>query len=75
MQRVVCFLVQSAPVNGSESFDIVLSASKQNIASQMNLAPETFSRALGSLSERGLIKVKGRTITVVDRQALSSFSA
>jgi CRP-like cAMP-binding protein len=75
MQRVVCFLVQSAPVDGSTSFDIVLTASKQNLASQMNLAPETFSRALGNLTEKGLIKVKGRTITVIDRALLSQFSA
>ena len=75
MQRVVCFLVQSAPADGSTSFDIVLTASKQNLASQMNLAPETFSRALGNLTEKGLIKVKGRTITVIDRELLSQFSA
>ncbi len=75
MQRVVCFLVQSAPADGSTSFDIVLTASKQNLASQMNLAPETFSRALGNLMEKGLIKVKGRTITVIDRELLSQFSA
>lgn len=75
MQRVVCFLIQSAPTDGSKIYDIVLSASKQNIASQLNLAPETFSRALGNLTERGLIKVKGRTISVLNRQLLSNFSA
>ncbi len=75
MQRVVCFLIQSAPADGSLAFDIVLKASKQNIASQLNLAPETFSRALGNLTERGLIKVKGRTITVLNRQLLGNFSA
>lgn len=75
MQRVVCFLIQSAPANGNAVFDIVLQASKQNIASQLNLAPETFSRVLGDLSDKGLIVVKGRTITVLDRQLLSGFSA
>jgi CRP-like cAMP-binding protein len=75
MQRVVCFLIQSAPVNGSETYDIVLHSSKQNIASQLNLAPETFSRALGNLTEKGLIKVKGRTINVLNRQLLGAFSA
>ena len=75
MQRVVCFLIQSAPSNGSDTYDIVLHSSKQNIASQLNLAPETFSRALGNLTEKGLIKVKGRTISVLNRQLLGAFSA
>lgn len=75
VQRVVCFLIQSAPADGSPIFDIVLPSSKQNIASQLNLAPETFSRVLGHLSEKKLIRVKGRTITVLDRQSLSNFNA
>jgi CRP-like cAMP-binding protein len=74
MQRVVCFLIQAAPSGSTDRFEITLTASKQNIASQLNLAPETFSRALGNLSEKGLIQVKGRTITVLDRQLLSAFS-
>jgi CRP/FNR family transcriptional regulator, dissimilatory nitrate respiration regulator len=74
MQRVVCFLIQAAPSGATDRFEITLTASKQNIASQLNLAPETFSRALGNLSEKGLIQVKGRTITVLDRQMLSAFS-
>jgi CRP-like cAMP-binding protein len=40
----------------------------------MNLAPETFSRVLGHLSDKGLIHVKGRTITVLDRQQLRNFT-
>jgi CRP/FNR family transcriptional regulator, dissimilatory nitrate respiration regulator len=73
VQRVVCFLIQSAPAVAAGIFDIVLPSSKQNIASQLNLAPETFSRVLGHLSEQGLIKVKGRTITVLNRQMLAGF--
>lgn len=75
MQRVVCFLVQCAPAGDETVFDIVLPSSKQNIASHLNLAPETFSRVLGHLTDKGLIRVKGRTITVLDRQALSNFNA
>ena len=75
MQRVVCYLVQAAPAGDSTEFEIVLQASKQNIASQMNLAPETLSRVLSDLSEKNLIKVKGRTIAVLDRQQLRNFIA
>lgn len=73
VQRVVCFLVQSASESG-QTFEVGLPASKQTIASQLNLAPETFSRVLGQLTEAGLIEVKGRRITVRDRQRLIAFS-
>jgi CRP-like cAMP-binding protein len=73
-QRVVCFLNQSLPAIEQGSCDIHLPASKQTIASQLNLAPETLSRVLGHLSEAGLIKVKGRTITVLDSRKLRDFN-
>lgn len=74
-QRVVCFLAQSLPSPCETPYDIHLPASKQTIASQLNLAPETLSRVLGHLSDAGLIKVKGRTITVLDGQKLRTFNA
>ena len=72
-QRVVCFLVQAIPSLDENCCEIHLSASKQTVASQLNLAPETLSRVLGHLSEAGLIKVKGRTITILDCQKLRTF--
>lgn len=39
----------------------------------LNLAPETFSRVLGQLSEAGLIEVKGRNITVLNRDGLIAY--
>lgn len=75
VQRVVCFLIQCAPETGTTGFTVQLPASKQAIASRLNLAPETFSRVLNELTERGLIQVRGRAITVPDRQALRDFSA
>lgn len=73
-QRVVCFLNQSLPAFEEGPYDIHLPASKQTIASQLNLAPETLSRVLGHLADSGLIKVKGRTITVLNGQALRAFN-
>ncbi len=77
MERVVCFLTHhqpSVPVAPGH-FTIQLDTSKQTIASQLNLAPETFSRVLGHLSEAGLIRVKGRNITVLDRDRLRTFQS
>lgn len=75
MQRVVCFLSQQVPPDVVENFTIQLANSKQTIASQLNLAPETFSRVLSQLSEAGLIAVNGRAITVTSRDKLAKFQA
>ena len=39
---------------------------KRHIASQLAITPETFSRMLRHLSDRGLIEVMGYTIRVLD---------
>lgn len=72
-QRVIGFLLQLAdkPIKGHAMFE--LPASKQVIASRLNLTPETFSRILHSLSQAGLITVKGKRITVPDITRLSRF--
>jgi CRP-like cAMP-binding protein len=59
------------PTKGHATFE--LPASKQVIASRLNLTPETFSRILHSLSQAGLITVKGKRITVPDITRLSRF--
>ena len=41
-QRVICFLTNLAPPGQPKQYEILLPASKQTIASQLNLAPETF---------------------------------
>ncbi|MDD4882641.1 MAG: Crp/Fnr family transcriptional regulator [Gallionellaceae bacterium] len=75
MQRVVCYLSQQVPAEQAEAFTIQLANNKQTIASQLNLAPETFSRVLNQLSEAGLIQVSGRAITVANRERLIQFQA
>ena len=73
-QRVICFLANMAPPNKPDQYEIVLPASKQTIASQLNLAPETFSRVLGHLAGAGLIQVKGRSIKVLSLPRLIAFN-
>jgi CRP-like cAMP-binding protein len=75
MQRVVCYLSQQIPSEQDGRFTIQLASSKQTVASQLNLAPETFSRVLSQLSEAGLIEVSGRAITVASRDQLVKFQA
>lgn len=68
-QRVVGYLLQHECL-GEQTVTVELPASKQVIASRLNLTPETFSRILHSLTEAGLIAVDGRRITILDVDAL-----
>lgn len=72
-QRVVHYLSQMAP-NDADSFELLLDVNKQTIASQLNLAPETFSRVLGRLVKDGFIEVKGRSIKVMNLRTLRDFA-
>ncbi|MHC4696995.1 MAG: Crp/Fnr family transcriptional regulator [Planctomycetota bacterium] len=49
-----------------------LTESKKDIASQLGMAPETFSRALADLEARNLIRPSGRQVDLVDAEALES---
>ena len=51
---------------------VKLPAAKAAIATQLNLTPETFSRLLRELADRGLIRVQGRTIVVPEAERLAS---
>jgi CRP/FNR family transcriptional regulator len=51
---------------------IKLGAPKKEIASQLGMAPETFSRAQADLETSGLISVSGRSIEVADPPALEA---
>jgi CRP-like cAMP-binding protein len=73
LQRVIGYLLQQCPETGNgktiaefeiAEFEIVLPASKQVIASRLNLTPETLSRVFAELSRNGLIEVDGRAIKV-----------
>ena len=53
-------------------YRIQLSHPKKQIASQLGMAPETFSRAQSDLESRGLIVVSGRSIEIVDMLGLEA---
>lgn len=68
LQRVIHYLTQRAPPD-LDHYDLQLD-SKQIIASQLNLAPETLSRVLSRLTRSGYIRMKGRNVTILKREAL-----
>lgn len=72
-QRLIGFLLEQRQNSVNGVTEIELPASKNVIASRLNLTPETLSRILHSLSERGLISVHGRMIHIHDVERLRSF--
>jgi len=74
-QRLIGFLIQQVGVGAATGrpVEFDLPASKNIIASRLNLTPETLSRILHNLMETGLITVKGRRITVHDVERLCRF--
>lgn len=75
MQRVIGYLIQHCPQesNCSGALEINLPTSKQVIASRLNLTPETLSRIFHDLTDRSLISVHGKVITILDMQRLREF--
>ncbi|MBI4204731.1 MAG: Crp/Fnr family transcriptional regulator [Betaproteobacteria bacterium] len=75
MQRVIGYLLRDEPEKGNHAapLSIALPSSKLVIASRLNLTPEHFSRILHDLSEAGLIRVEGRSISILDVEGLRTF--
>lgn len=70
-QRTIGYLLQGDTFKDGDHFR--LEASKTVIASRLNLTPEHFSRIIHELSANGLIKIKGREITILNINGLRSF--
>lgn len=75
MQRVAHYLVHNA--NGDDDTpEVRLCSSKQTIASQLNMTPESFSRVLSRFAREGLIRNQGhRAIRLTDYSGLMSLAA
>jgi CRP-like cAMP-binding protein len=66
--RVAGYLLHHAGGNGA---DLVLDAPKQVLAARLSITPETFSRVLRRLSNRGVIAVERDLVHIRDRAKLS----
>lgn len=70
-QRVIGYLLKYPDMIEGHPFR--LEASKSVIASRLNLTPEHFSRILRELTDRKLIRVRGREITALNMDALVNY--
>jgi CRP-like cAMP-binding protein len=71
-QRLIGYLLQIAG-DAPEGAHLTLPSSKTNIASLLNLTPETLSRTMLKLQQAGLIEVRGKDITILDVEGLRRF--
>ncbi len=69
-QRLVRYLLSSC--SGERSCEIVLETRKGDLARLLGTIGETLSRTLAQMEREGLIKVRGRRITVLDCPRLRS---
>ena len=70
--RVAGYLREQA---GNHRREIELSMSKGVLASLLSVTPETFSRILKQLSARGIIKVSGKRVEILDSDALQDVAS
>ena len=72
-QRIIGYLLRDNMERNAHSLTVTLPTSKGVIASRLNLTQEHFSRILHELSEKGLILVKGRKISIPDVEKLRTY--
>ncbi len=69
--RVSAYLLDLPAQRGTDgSIEVELPMARKDIASYLGTTPETLSRRLRDLSDRGVISAAGRTVTIRDVDAL-----
>ena len=68
--RVIQFMLKGIPSDTPSPHEIQWTAPKATLASLLAVRPETFSRILKQLTYEELIEVHGKTITILDLDAL-----
>lgn len=71
--RVVRYLITQFVGSDAEYPHFELPVAKRLIAGQLAIQPETFSRIIHRLKEEGIIAMKGKEVTVLDRKALANY--
>lgn len=76
-QRIVAYVLGAIPLDAAHDgrpTSVELPARKQVLASSLGMTPETFSRAMRTLSGKGLISVDGPVLRIPDVAALDAFA-
>lgn len=76
-QRLALFLLaeaQQVKTNGNDRVEFQLSLSNHEIATRIGTVRDVVSRALARLQSDGLVIVKGRVVTIMNRRALKLYA-
>lgn len=76
-QRIVAYVLGAMRKNSADSglsATVELPALKQVLASRLGMTPETFSRAVRTLSSEGLLSMDGSTVWIPDVEALDAYA-
>jgi len=73
-QRLAAYLLYLAGT-GNSNLTVDLSISKGQLASLLGTIPETLSRILNKMASQGIIEVKGRTMKLLNKDALKSLAS
>ncbi len=71
--RVIQFLLRDVTSDTCTPHTLKWAMPKATLASRLSVRPETFSRTLQQLSQAGLIQVKGKSITLLNIDALRQY--
>jgi CRP-like cAMP-binding protein len=75
VSRVASYLLLHRPNEDERGFIFHLPARKQDVAAQLGLSQETFSRVLGFLDKQGVIQMSASRIRVEDISRLSQITS
>lgn len=72
VDRVVCYLMHRVVSDKGEDMEFEFPAQKKEIAANLSMTPETFSRALHTLARQGAIRLQGRRVRILDHSRLNA---
>ena len=74
-QRIASFLIHALKVeNGQGVSQLELTVTQRELAKILGATPEALSRALRKMSNAGVLAVNGRSIRILDREALGEMA-
>lgn len=73
--RLAAYLIHLIDEQEDEKDIVFLNISKVQLSSLLGTTPETLSRILSEMADRGFIEVKGRDIMILDHAGLEQLAA
>lgn len=72
VDRVICYLKHQVVSDEGDDMEFEFPAQKKEIAANLSMTPETFSRALHTLARQGAIHLRGRRVRILDHARLNA---